>query len=77
MNEIVNENTAATTISSVLRGHEGRKTFKFNKDYPVIAVQRRKQVENMTKVFRLQDTQPPSYTGMSWPSGQGIGLAVV
>ena len=61
MNEIVNEDAAATTISSVLSGHKGRKQFKLKKEYPIIAEQRKKQVENMTKVSRLQDTQPPSY----------------
>ena len=61
MNEIVNEDAAATTFSSVLSGHKGRKQFKLKKEYPIIAEQRKKQVENMTKIFRLQDTQPPSY----------------
>ncbi len=61
MNEIVNEDAASTTISSALRGHKGRKTFKFKKEYPISTEQRKIQVENMTKGFRLQDTQPPSY----------------
>jgi hypothetical protein len=37
MNEIVNEDAAATTISSILRGHKGRKQFKLKKEYPIIA----------------------------------------
>jgi hypothetical protein len=42
VHEIDSENKAATTIKSILRGHKGRKSFKYQKDeYPAIAARRR------------------------------------
>ena len=55
VHEIDSENKAATTIKSILRGHKGRKAFKFQKDeYPAIAARRREQVSAMQPSTSLQ-----------------------
>lgn len=54
MNEIVNENTAATTISSALRGHKGRGKHKLLSKYPQQAAQRVQDVSNIQPSTQMQ-----------------------
>ena len=57
MNEIVNEDVAATTISSALRGHKGRQTYHFDKNvYPQQAAKRQLEGSNTEPSTQLQFT---------------------
>ncbi len=55
MNEIGNENAAAaTTISSALRGHKGRRKHKLLSNYPQQASRRVQDVSNMQPSTQMQ-----------------------
>ena len=54
MNEIVNEDAAATTISSALRGHKGRAEHKKLSNYPQQAAKRRSEVLNTEPSSQMQ-----------------------
>ena len=55
------EDTAATTISSILRGHKGRKRHNIIKNYPQQALKRRLEVSNTQPSTNLQNVPRTSY----------------
>ena len=63
MNELIKEDAAATTISSILRGHKGRQTYSFEKNiYPQQAAKRQLQVSNTEPSTQLQLKPKTLYT---------------
>jgi hypothetical protein len=61
MKEIIKEDEASTTISSILRGHKGRKRHNIIKNYPQQALKRRLEVSNTQPSTNLQSVPRTSY----------------
>jgi hypothetical protein len=60
LKEVIQEDNAATQIKAALRGHKGRKTYKYLKEeYPKIAEVRQQEVLNTTPSTNLQSRETP------------------
>ena len=63
MKDIIQEDAAATTISSVLRGHEGRKKYIYEKDvYPQQRAMRQAHILNTEPSSLLQRKPKTTYS---------------